>query len=65
MSSQSDTQSYGGQVPNSFLSELGRKLRLARVLLINRIGAGTQIRTADLLLTKQLLYRLSYSGFDS
>ena len=25
-------------------------------------GAGTQIRTADLLITNQLLYRLSYPG---
>ena len=28
----------------------------------HNIGAGTQIRTADLLITNQLLYRLSYPG---
>ena len=27
-------------------------------------GAGTKIRTRDLLITNQLLYQLSYAGFD-
>ena len=29
---------------------------------LQRDGAGTRIRTADLLITNQLLYQLSYTG---
>ena len=29
---------------------------------LERIGAGTTIRTRDLLITNQLLYQLSYAG---
>ena len=28
-----------------------------------KIGAGTRVRTEDLLITNQMLYQLSYTGF--
>ena len=49
----------GTQVANTlsyFSDEIGRKF-----LEIN--GAGSRIRTDDLLITNQLLYQLSYAGF--
>ena len=33
-------------------------------LVLELFGAGTMSRTRDLLITNQLLYQLSYAGFD-
>ena len=35
---------------------------LRKVWETNDLGAGTKIRTRDLLITNQLLYQLSYTG---
>jgi hypothetical protein len=41
--------------------QLQRK-RLASLQAFDDAGAGTRIRTGDLLITNQLLYQLSYAG---
>ena len=35
---------------------------LSKQLVLEEDGAGTRIRTRDLLITNQLLYQLSYTG---
>ena len=37
-------------------------LSVSKIIINKYFGAGAQTRTADLLITNQLLYQLSYTG---
>ena len=43
-------------------SAVGQETTTARTDVFQKIGAGERTRTADLLITNQLLYQLSYAG---
>ena len=52
---------HEGRVDGDFTPPGNDKARISAGLVL--YGAGTRSRTRDLLITSQLLYQLSYTGF--